>query len=141
MSDFSFKKRERLTSSKSISLLFKEGRSISSYPVRFIFDMEGTNVPVKMAISVPKRLYKRAVDRNLLKRRIREAYRLNKTDFHAKIGEMNLQVHLVIQYQHRKIVDFHAIEAGILKGMDRVLKELEQQTVGLTNNGAAPKTD
>jgi len=141
MSDFSFKKRERLTSSKSISLLFKEGRSISSFPVRFIYDMEGTDVPVKMAISVPKRLYKRAVDRNLLKRRIREAYRLNKTEFYAEIGKMNQQVNVVIQYQHRKIVDFHAIEAGILKGMDRVMKELDQQTVNLTNNGAAPKTD
>ncbi len=126
MSDFSFKKRERLTSSKSISLLFKEGRSISSYPVRFIYDMEGEGGPVKMAISVPKRLYKRAVDRNLLKRRIREAYRLNKADFAGRIGKMNLQVNVVIQYQHKKILDFHAIEAGVVKGIEKVMKELEK---------------
>jgi ribonuclease P protein component len=125
MSDFSFKKRERLSSSKSISLLFKEGKSISSYPVRILYNLEGEDIPVKVAISVPKRLYKRAVDRNLLKRRIREAYRLNKTEFYSKIQEKNLHVHVVFQYQHRQIVDFHIIEAGVVKGMEKVLRLLE----------------
>ena len=69
-----------------------------------------------MAVSVPKRLFKRAVDRNLLKRRIREAYRLNKSDLYNLLEHKELKIKLVIQYQHKKIADFHAIEEGLLKG-------------------------
>jgi len=126
MPDFSFNKAERLTSSKSISLLFQEGRSVSSFPLRILFSArdEG-DFPASVAISVPKRLFKRAVDRNLLKRRIREAYRINKKLVYAGLEEMNLKANLVIQYQHREILDLAIIENGMLKGLEKMLKDLE----------------
>ena len=70
-----------------------------------------------MAVSVPKRLFKRAVDRNLLKRRIREAYRLNKQAIYGLMLQRNNKLHMVIQYQQREIYDFHSIEDGVLKGL------------------------
>ena len=126
MPDFSFKKRERLTSSKSISLLFQQGQSRSSFPIRILYSVrEEGDIQAKVAISVPKRLFKRAVDRNLLKRRIREAYRLNKRFFYTPLEEMNLKVNLVIQYQHKEILDFEPIKKGLLKALEKVAKDLK----------------
>jgi len=77
---YTFRKEERLCSRKHLDLLFKNGSSFLLYPFRvsYLFIDEPADVPAQVVINVPKKRYKRAVDRNLLKRRIREAYRLNK---------------------------------------------------------------
>ncbi|WP_293786991.1 ribonuclease P protein component [uncultured Pedobacter sp.] len=79
---YTFRKEERLCSRKYLDLLFKNGSSFLLYPFRvsYLFVEATTDVQAQVVINVPKRRYKRAVDRNLLKRRIREAYRLNKQD-------------------------------------------------------------
>lgn len=75
-----FKKEERLCSRKSLDLLFKTGSSFLVYPFRvtYLAVDEPHQFPVQIVINVAKKRYKRAVDRNLIKRRIREAYRLQK---------------------------------------------------------------
>ncbi|QIL42479.1 ribonuclease P protein component [Pedobacter sp. HDW13] len=77
---YTFRKEERLCSRKHLDLLFKNGSSFLLYPFRvsYLFVDQPADVPAQVVINVPKKRYKRAVDRNLLKRRIREAYRLNK---------------------------------------------------------------
>jgi len=79
---YTFRKEERLCSRKHLDLLFKNGSSFLLYPFRisYLFIDAPSDVQAQVVINVPKRRYKRAVDRNLLKRRIREAYRLNKQD-------------------------------------------------------------
>ena len=78
-----------------------------------------------MAVSVPKRLFKKAVDRNLLKRRIREAYRLNKTELHELVLRKDLKLILLIQYKHREIAGYHAIEEALLLGLKKLAKKLD----------------
>ncbi len=75
-----FKKEERLCSKKSLDLLFKNGSSFLVYPFRITYLCvdEPHHYPVQVVINVAKKRYKRAVDRNLIKRRTREAYRLQK---------------------------------------------------------------
>lgn len=78
--DFSYPNTEKLKSKKIIDLLFSEGKSVSKYPLRLVFiahDFE-ENVPLKMGVSVSKKHFKKAVDRNYFKRVLRECYRLNK---------------------------------------------------------------
>ena len=128
MPEFSFKKGERLSGKKIISSLFQSGRYVASYPLRIIFIKSDVGrYPAEVAISVPKRLFKNAVDRNLLKRRIREAYRLNKPEFYSRLLKINGGLKLIIQYRHDKIVDYHTIENGLKKALEQVLRKLERK--------------
>ena len=78
--NFTYPKDEKLKSKKIIDLLFSEGKSVSKYPLRLIYlkyDFE-TAEPIKISVSVSKKYFKNAVDRNYFKRILRETYRLNK---------------------------------------------------------------
>ncbi|MCK0178820.1 ribonuclease P protein component [Flavobacteriaceae bacterium S0862] len=78
--DTSYSKKEKLKSKKLIEKMFIEGRSISAFPLRLVYLETPFNdgVTIKTGVSVSKRHFKSAVDRNRIKRLLREAYRLNK---------------------------------------------------------------
>ena len=78
--DASYPKIERLKSRKTIDLLFSKGKTISKFPLRLVYvetDLE-PNEKIKFGVSVSKKHFKKAVDRNYFKRVLRECYRLNK---------------------------------------------------------------
>jgi ribonuclease P protein component len=81
----------------------------------------------QLAVSVPKRLFRRAVDRNLLKRRIREAYRLNKSVLQTLLQEKDRTIMLVIQYQHKEIEKYQVIEEALIKGLSKMAEILKQK--------------
>ena len=79
-----FKKLERIVSNKLIETLFEKGnsQSLAAFPVRIVYAIQehsGNGAPVQILISVPKKRFKHAVDRNRVKRQIRESYRKHKT--------------------------------------------------------------
>lgn len=80
-----------------------------------------------MAVSVPKRLFKRAVDRNLLKRRIREAYRLQKPEFTEGLQKAGITVRLMIQYRGREIESYGVIEKKVTEALEKVKRILVQE--------------
>lgn len=79
-----------------------------------------------MAVSVPKRIFRKAVDRNLLKRRIREAYRLNKSILNTQLIREDICIKLVIQYQHREIVSYQIIEEALVSGLSKLVDRLNE---------------
>jgi ribonuclease P protein component len=128
---YPFRKRERLASRKSIIFLFESGEKIDSYPLRVFYTVvKPGGFPAAMAVSVPKKVFKKAVDRNLLKRRIREAYRRNKPAFYSRLKEMNLKVHIIIQYRGRNIENYQTIETNIMKIFDKLYRMLDAAPSG-----------
>ena len=77
---YNFPKEERLRSKKLIAELFRQGSSFNLYPLRFVYLKHAApqSVAPQILVSVSKKYFKRAVDRNRIKRQLREAYRLNK---------------------------------------------------------------
>jgi len=77
---FTFGKPEKLKSRKLIGKLFEEGKSVKKFPIRLVYLQTDhtSNFPIQAAFSVPKRNFKKAVDRNRIKRLLREAYRHEK---------------------------------------------------------------
>lgn len=77
--DFSYPKNEKLKSRKTIDLLFTEGKSVSKFPLRLVYiPLQESDEKIKFGVSVSKKHFKKAVDRNYFKRVLRECYRLNK---------------------------------------------------------------
>lgn len=120
MTKFNITREERLKSKKMLGALFKGGNSFVAYPLRVVWlPAEAVQAiapaPVQVAISVPKRNFKTAVERNLLKRRIREAYRLNKQALLEKIQPTDKPVALMIMFIAKEALSFAEIQAGVLK--------------------------
>jgi len=109
--------------------VFLQGRSIFKYPMRIVFLIESKkpsnalDSPVQVAFSVPKKKIKLAVRRNLLKRRMREAYRLNRKSI-LSTEDSGKTLSLVFIYQHKEILDYSTIE----KSMIKLLKKVEEES-------------
>ena len=125
-SAFSFKKKEKLTSRKVIESLFASGRSFVKYPFRIVFlPLEnGLDAPVKVLVSVSKKRFKRANKRNLLKRRIREAYRLNKNIIYGV--KENISIAVAFVYLPQEIMEFNEIEKGMKKSLENLRDKLKE---------------
>ncbi|MGC1205233.1 MAG: ribonuclease P protein component [Flavobacteriaceae bacterium] len=84
---FTFSKKEKLKSKKLIDKLFAEGQSVSVFPLRLVYmqSVFDEAIIAKTGVSVSKRNFKTAVDRNRIKRLLRESYRLNKASYFNNI--------------------------------------------------------
>lgn len=107
--DFSYPVAEKLKSKKIIDLLFSEGKSVSKYPLRLVYVQHEfeENVPLKMGVSVSKKYFKKAVDRNYFKRVLRECYRLNKS---LLISDLEKKYCIMFFYQTSEKLCYQEIE-------------------------------
>ena len=123
---FQFPKKQKLCSEKVIERLFKNGKSISEKPFRAIWNFKenNDNVFVKSLIVVSKKRLKLAADRNAMKRRIKEAYRLQKKQLEFFLERNNRQLNLAIIYQQEEILDYKVLEEKIDLLLGRLIKEL-----------------
>src|ERR1700761_4478123 len=115
---YTFKKEERLCNKKLIDGLFHSGSSFLCYPFKvswLVVEQPGT-YPAQIVFSVSKKRFKRAVDRNLIKRRMREAYRLNKQE-HLYNALLSKEKNIVLSlgYVAKDIVDFDLANKKMLK--------------------------
>ena len=123
---FELPKNQKICNEKLIERLFESGQSISEKPFRIIYNFDNNNEDVflKALIVVPKKRVRLASDRNVIKRRVKEAYRLQKSELEKYLKSNNQQLNLAIIYQKHEILDYKLIEEKIKLILDRLKEEL-----------------
>ncbi|KAA1247289.1 ribonuclease P protein component [Aquimarina sp. RZ0] len=121
-----FTKKEKLKSKKEIDLLFSEGKTIAQYPIRLIYRKitSDTEVDIKTAVSVSKRNFKKAVDRNHIKRLLRESYRKNK----YIVPHTTHQFSFMFLYTGKEIPDYILVASK----MKRILQKFVKQEIKIS---------
>lgn len=106
---YTYPKQEKLKSRALIGSLFEEGKSVSKYPLRLVYAPlpEGEAGPLQMGVSVSKKYFKRAHDRNYYKRLLRECYRLHK---HLLLDNLQQPCAVMFFYQTKDRLTFAEIE-------------------------------
>lgn len=115
-----FPLKEHLKSKSIIDKLYAEGASVTAYPLRAVFievPADSQEPAATILISVAKRRFRHAVDRNLVKRRIREAYRLNKNPFIDRLNAQGKKMAVAILYIDTK----HNSTEFLMKKMSKLL--------------------
>ena len=122
-------KNERLKSYKRIRILFAEGEKFRVSPLLVYYrlrDEPAEDVQMQMGVSVSSRYFKRAVDRNLLKRRIREAYRLQKIALKDMLKEKKIAMDLFFVYIEPEIADYETIFKAMAQALDNLMKRINK---------------
>jgi ribonuclease P protein component len=125
MKKFTFKKTERLTS--QIGELLTSGRTYTLYPFRVYWIPLSKNdqFPVQVAFSVPKKRFKKAVIRNQIKRRIREAYRQHKELF-APLSAKHRKLALLLVYIADEVLSYSTIEEKLIMVLQQLITQYEK---------------
>ena len=119
-------KRDRLKSRREIDTLFEKGKNFTVFPLRVIYRFEPSqNLPTLQAgVTTSKRHFKKAVDRNRVKRLLREAYRLQKNLLKEELEARNLNGFLFFVYTDATIAPFALINERMQACLKRLLQQL-----------------
>lgn len=116
-------KEERLKSRKLIGNLFERGKIINHYPYKLLYeitDNKDFGFPAKIAVSVSKRNFRKAVDRNRIKRKMKEAYRLNKNELYEILNKNDQNLYFFVIYTAKQDTEYQKLE----KEMQLLLKKI-----------------
>ncbi|MGD0583104.1 MAG: ribonuclease P protein component [Bacteroidales bacterium] len=121
-----FRKNERLCNKKAIAELFENGISFYSFPFQIIWikSPDELTPPARVAISVSKKYFRRAVRRNLIRRRIREAYRRNKYILYEFLGSRNVSIIFIIIFKDKTIPEYTVIEKTIRDSIGKLIADI-----------------
>lgn len=118
---YNYPKKEKLKSKIAIDELFTSGKTVSKYPLRMVYVQiaNDENLPLKVGVSVSKRHFKKAVDRNYFKRLLREAYRLNK---HMLLDYVDQPYAMMLFYQSKDRLTFQEINYKMVKLFEKFIE-------------------
>ncbi|MFM7022599.1 MAG: ribonuclease P protein component [Flavobacteriales bacterium] len=121
-----FRKSERLSSRKIITHLFEKGKATHCFPFKALWSRETaeTSFPAQMCITVPKRSFKKAHERNHIKRKVKEAYRKNKSGFYSALKGQNVKISLLLIYVAKEDLSYSDIESKMITLLSQLQKDV-----------------
>lgn len=123
---FGFGRKEKLKSRKKIEELFLNGKNFSAFPIRVTYQfLPAEETVIQVGVTAGKKHFKRAVDRNRIKRLIREAYRLQKNDLIETLKQNHQKGFLFFMYTDKTIASFSVIKEVMSKCLQRLKKIAE----------------
>jgi ribonuclease P protein component len=128
--NFTYPKNEKLKSKITIDLLFSKGKSVSKYPLRLVFVESDYGIPedseqkLKMGVSVSKKYFKHAVDRNYFKRVLRETYRLNK---HLLVDHLDKPYAMMFFYQTKDRLSYEEINTKTIQLFEKFILQMKKE--------------
>lgn len=125
---FTLGKDERLKSRKLIEQLFSKGKSFVVNPFRIYYHFTNGSVALKFSVGVSNKLFKKAVDRNRIKRLTREAYRLQKNYLQEKLKQKNCQLNIFFIYTSREIPDFNIIKEKTAAALKKLIVIVDENS-------------
>ena len=128
--NFTYPKTEKLKSKITIDLLFSKGKSVSKYPLRLVYVESNYGIPedsdqkLKMGVSVSKKYFKHAVDRNYFKRVLRETYRLNK---HLLVDHLDKPYAMMFFYQTKDRLSYEEINTKTIQLFEKFVLQMKKE--------------
>lgn len=126
---YKFTKQERLCSIIEIKQLFVTGENFLNYPfsIRYKIERESNFPKVQVVIISPKRYQKFAINRNRVKRLLRESYRLNKEEIIRFARENNLEIKIAISFVSQNILDHKSVDSAIKRVLSNIIKKTKER--------------
>ena len=134
---FTYKKQDKLKSRKQTQYLFSKGQSIHIFPIKLIYTIEiiaahpdakivEQNGMVQAGVGAPSRTFRKAVQRNRVKRLLREAYRLEKPNFIERASLQNKRLNLFFLYTDAFVLTQLEIQTKLKEALNLLVKKLAQ---------------
>lgn len=122
----SFNKRERLKSRKAIEHLFSSGKAMSAHPLKVLYDFVEDTSPLTAGVTASRKSFKKAVERNRVKRVMREAYRLQKLPLENALAERNKSMTLFFIYTGKELPVFAEVYEKVKILLQRLVEQVQK---------------
>lgn len=128
MGQFSFGKAERLKKEILLNTLFEKGKAVSwnGFTLVYLAVPLPINLPVQIGFSVPKKNFKNATDRNKIKRRMREAYRHQKSELYQFLHTNNIQLAMMLIYKGKEVPEYKTVVEAVSKIITNLLLKVSK---------------
>jgi ribonuclease P protein component len=122
-----YSKQEKLKSRKALEQLFAKGKSFSVFPIKVFYTVNDGEL-VQAGVGVSSRIFKKAHDRNKVKRLLREVYRTQKQPLYAKVAANQQQLNVFFLYIGKEVPVFADLQIAMEKTLEKLIRKISEPT-------------